>query len=317
MTKVMIGSARSDENKKAHGGKAGDQTGNEVSMQEWYLHGKGWRTFRPKRAAAAARIAEEMRAACENSAVGYDQYQRNTLYEAAARVNFEISRVQTPCETDCSALVRVCCAAAGIALPESVSTANLASALLSTGAFDEITDEDCNLRGNGLRAGDIQVTRSKGHTVVVVTGSGSVLKRGMTGSAVREMQQNLIALGYSVGDAGADGDFGANTELAVKRFQAQQGLTVDGICGDATARALEQAQSNVERKASIIGDRVHVRCGPGTQYDALGVVRKGDRLPAPDESGWMFVLYEGKPGFVSRKYAAIGEIGDGTEEGGN
>lgn len=310
MARAMIGSARSDENKKAHGGKPGDQTGNEVSMQEWYLHSKGWRTFRPKSAAAAARIAEEMRAACENSAVGYDQYQRNTLYEAAARVNFEISRVQTPCETDCSALVRVCCAAAGIALPESVSTANLASALLSTGAFDEITDEDCNLRGNGLRAGDIQVTRSKGHTVVVVTGSGSVLKRGMTGSDVREMQQKLIALGYNVGDDGADGDFGANTEAAVKHFQAQHGLTVDGICGEATVHALEQAQADAERKTEILGDRVHVRCGPGTQYDALGVVRKGDRLPAPDASEWIFVLYEGKPGFVSRKYAAIDANGD-------
>ena len=37
---VKIGSARIDENGKAHGGQAGDQTGKEVSTQSWYLNSK-------------------------------------------------------------------------------------------------------------------------------------------------------------------------------------------------------------------------------------------------------------------------------------
>ena len=43
---VKIGSARIDENGKAHGGAAGDQTGKEVSTQNWYS--RNWRVFRAK-----------------------------------------------------------------------------------------------------------------------------------------------------------------------------------------------------------------------------------------------------------------------------
>ena len=46
---VKIGSARIDENGKAHGGQAGDQTGKEVSTQSWYLNSKGWRVYRAKK----------------------------------------------------------------------------------------------------------------------------------------------------------------------------------------------------------------------------------------------------------------------------
>ena len=43
---VIVGSARGDENWNASGGKAGDQTGKEVSTQSWYLDSRGWRVFR-------------------------------------------------------------------------------------------------------------------------------------------------------------------------------------------------------------------------------------------------------------------------------
>lgn len=55
MATVYVGSARSDENGKAHSGKAGDQkSGREVSTQAWYKHSKGWRVFRAKNPAHAA-----------------------------------------------------------------------------------------------------------------------------------------------------------------------------------------------------------------------------------------------------------------------
>ena len=46
MATVRVGSARIDERGKAYGGRAGDQTGRELSTQKWYLHKKGWRVFR-------------------------------------------------------------------------------------------------------------------------------------------------------------------------------------------------------------------------------------------------------------------------------
>ena len=123
---VKIGSARIDENGKAHGGKAGDQTGKEVSTQNWYLNSKGWRVYRAKNPAVAEKIAQCMERACANSAIGYDQYQRNTLYKEAEKFGFDTAKVTTPVETDCSALVRVCCAFAGIlGLPEGFRTGNM------------------------------------------------------------------------------------------------------------------------------------------------------------------------------------------------
>lgn len=62
------------------------------------------------------------------------------------------------------------------------------------------------------------------------------LKRGSTGDEVRWLQETLSALGYSCGTA--DGIFGTKTEAAVRRFQAAQGLTVDGIAGVNTRAAL-------------------------------------------------------------------------------
>ena len=86
---VKIGSARIDEYGRAHGGQAGDQTGKEVSTQNWYLSSKGWRVFRAKNPSVAEKIAQCMERACKNSKIGYDQYQRNTLYKAAEPFGFD------------------------------------------------------------------------------------------------------------------------------------------------------------------------------------------------------------------------------------
>lgn len=72
-----------------------------------------------------------------------------------------------------------------------------------------------------------------------------VLKKGDRGQEVQEMQKMLIACGYSCGSTGADGIFGINTFIALKNFQRAEGLTVDGIYGQASRTALKKAYSNV------------------------------------------------------------------------
>ena len=61
-----------------------------------------------------------------------------------------------------------------------------------------------------------------------------MLKRGMAGADVKTLQAALIAYGYSCGAAGADGDFGAGTEAALKQFQTAYKLGADGIAGKGT-----------------------------------------------------------------------------------
>ena len=67
------------------------------------------------------------------------------------------------------------------------------------------------------------------------------LKKGSTGEAVKVMQTMLIACGYDCGSTGADGDFGKNTLAALKAFQKDAGLAVDGVYGPLSKAALEKA----------------------------------------------------------------------------
>jgi peptidoglycan hydrolase-like protein with peptidoglycan-binding domain len=64
------------------------------------------------------------------------------------------------------------------------------------------------------------------------------LQSGSTGEAVRELQ---IALQETGNDPGPiDGVFGSQTEAAVKAFQAERGITVDGIVGPITWRNIDE-----------------------------------------------------------------------------
>ena len=143
-----------------------------------------------------------------------------------------------------------------------------------------------------------------------------ILKKGMSGGDVKAMQGALIALGYDCGKYGADGDFGAATEKAVKAFQQDHGLTVDGQFGPKSLEALNHATPDdgeaVERPDSgdgqvmITGETVNLRLGPGTQYESVAIARKGDKLQKAEENGWVPVILGGKAVWVSPKYIKEG-----------
>ena len=65
------------------------------------------------------------------------------------------------------------------------------------------------------------------------------LRKGDKGDAVRKLQQLLLARGFELPKYGADGDYGKETEEAVKAFQKANGLKADGICGQKTWAALQ------------------------------------------------------------------------------
>lgn len=64
------------------------------------------------------------------------------------------------------------------------------------------------------------------------------LSTGSSGEEVRKLQNALMSAGYDVGSSGADGKFGAATQAAVKQYQRDKGLSVDGIAGTKTQSAL-------------------------------------------------------------------------------
>jgi len=65
-----------------------------------------------------------------------------------------------------------------------------------------------------------------------------LLGRGTRGDDVRELQGRLARLGYVVGPL--DGIYGRRTEAAVRLFQKDHGLSVDGLAGMRTIRELRR-----------------------------------------------------------------------------
>ena len=154
MSTVYIGNAVGDEHGNASGGEAGNQTGKELRTQPWYLNKKGWIVLRPKDSAVASKLAYDMKAACNNAHIGYDQKQRNTLFDAASKVDYDCSKVTTSCECDCSSLVRVCLWYAGIKV-KNFNTASEVDVLMKTGKFEKLTDAKYTEKSAYLKTGDI------------------------------------------------------------------------------------------------------------------------------------------------------------------
>ena len=83
------------------------------------------------------------------------------------------------------------------------------------------------------------------------------IRRGSKGKWVTLAQVKLISQGYSCGTSGADGDFGANTEKAVKAYQREhdgpdgKALKVDGVIGPATWWALDHAPERATYTVTI------------------------------------------------------------------
>ena len=207
MSKYIV-AARIDENGNIRGGKSGDQTGREVCAQALNGSGSWSRILRPP--SGAAIIVKQAYAAAANNNIGYDQYQRTTLYYAARATGFDLAAVG-PCECDCSSLVAVLCIAAGFAVSPDIYTGNERAALARVGFTDMAYS------AAELMPGD--VLWRKGHTAVYVGtsatytgGSSSAPHSGNTGTT-----RPLLDV---------DGEWGPATTRAV---QTVLGTPVDGI----------------------------------------------------------------------------------------
>src|SRR3954451_22904769 len=80
----------------------------------------------------------------------------------------------------------------------------------------------------------------------------------MTGADVDKVQERLTALGYAPGPI--DGAYGPTTAAAVRAFQRDHGLEVDGIVGPGTRKALRggrkpKTQQPVVRRPSSLGEK--------------------------------------------------------------
>ena len=78
------------------------------------------------------------------------------------------------------------------------------------------------------------------------------LRKGATGSAVKDLQTKLKKLGFY--NASIDGDYGDTTVAAVKAFQKKYNLTADGVAGNETLKKLDSAYKNADSNTSTDDD---------------------------------------------------------------
>lgn len=165
---VRIGHASIDENGRISGGKAGDQTGREVCIRAWYLR-KNWVLLRCKDPLRRLLIGDAAEKGCTNDHIGYDQWQRDTLFNVLKENGFDLAAVDLPVEADCSSFVRACVASAfGKDVVGNIRTTDLPAKLVASGLFTRYTGDKYTKSSDYLRRGDILCTAAKGHTVIVL-----------------------------------------------------------------------------------------------------------------------------------------------------
>lgn len=224
---IYVGSARRDENGKYVNGKVGDQdNGLEVSTQLYYMHSKGWYCFRFKLIEYASKMAEAMRQACNNQNIGYDQNERLDIMNSLKKYG-SLEKISEPTECDCGTLIRACIyQATGVDVGE-FYTGNQASVLAKSGLFD---DKISVSSSSVLYDGDILVTKTKGHTVAVISGNPrptalkkevkykmKTLKKNTTGNDVTIFESIMKKMGYYTGKI--DTNFGNGCVKACNEFQ--------------------------------------------------------------------------------------------------
>jgi len=213
---IKVGSARHDELGKYTGGKKGDQlqkssvndTLGEVSMQNFYVHSKGWYILRPISIAIANKIAQAMEDLCNNKNVGYSQNcQRKTCDDI-----YSI----TPINVDCSKAVRDCIYSATHQDVGNFTTANEVGVLEKSGLFNKRIVFK-SLSQTPVYNGDVLVTKTKGHTVIAISGNSRVPSKVNYYPKYNGVSTSIVTALGSVGEK--------NTSLAHRKVIAK----VNGI----------------------------------------------------------------------------------------
>ena len=223
-------------------GKPGDQTGKEVRIQEWYASGGAWDcVLRCKDEIDREKIAKNAEAGARNTHLGYSQTDRYSAYDSIKYNGFDYTKLEKDSNTDCSQMATTCASYAGYPIPRDTYTGNMKERYKSTGAFKTYTSKKYTTGYKKLIPGDI-LLREGHHAAMVINNIywlKSVLKKSNSTGRTEDVKA-LQARLNEISDAKlkVDGVFGSKTELAVKNFQYDRNLEVDGIVGRNTADAL-------------------------------------------------------------------------------
>jgi peptidoglycan hydrolase-like protein with peptidoglycan-binding domain len=281
--------------------------------------------------AVGLKIADLGCAAALNDKIGYDQWQRTTYWTQLQKAGYDPSNITVACEEDCTAGVTANVKAVGYLmdiktlqnLPTDTYSGNMRSRFVAAG-FKALTASKYLISPNYLLPGDILLYEGH-HAATNITYGKDVrpsqpdtapieqpkgLHKGDEGSAVTKLQILLLKWNPKcLPKYGIDGDFGSETEKAVKAFQAELCLSVTGVYDEATRKALSEVTAVGKKQVVVTGDSVNVRTAPNTTTGKiLGIVHRDYHLPyqgQDSDAGWHLVEYDGQNAWISGKYSKV------------
>ncbi|MEC1863108.1 peptidoglycan-binding protein [Bacillus licheniformis] len=138
--------------------------------------------------------------------------------------------------------------------------------------------------------GNKTVSKTTAPTSKPSKSTGTILKKGSSGSKVKALQKRLIVAGFSLPKYGADGSYGNETVQAVKSLQKKAGIAVDGIYGPATEKAL----SAIEKKKSSSSGKKSSYKLPSGIYKVKSPMMKGTAVRQIQEACAALYFYPEK-----------------------
>ncbi len=186
---VRIGHASISEKGTINGTK-GDQTGGEVCIRTFYIKPWDFAAIHPD-ANVREKHARSVEAGCANDNIGYGQGDRNTLNTEAKKVGYDLSKITTPCNTDCSEFQNVCAVASGAPGVSHASngwTTSTMKAALQAAGYKIITDATYLASDKYCVRGAIYVKASS-HTVCALD-NGTEYKKTLEKASISESSGN-------------------------------------------------------------------------------------------------------------------------------
>ena len=312
---VKIAHSSIDENGKAKGGKAGDQTKKEVCIRDWY--NSTWdymiRFNNIEMGKKAAKIMQDM---AQNDNVGYDQYNRNSILVEAEKVNFDVSKIKTKCESDCSSAVTVACIGAGV--PKAAvykdnncsTTRTLRKNLLATGLVTVFNTTKDTRSCENARTGDIYIKEGS-HVIMVIEDSPNVIAEE---TAKKASELPKLELGQKVKLKEGATYYNGKTipswvfksTLYVRKFEGAfvvfSTLQTGAVTGKTAATNLIPIEEVKIKKVKVTASALNVRKGAGTAYPVIKTLKKDTVCEIVAEKNNWGELKDG--GWISLKYTA-------------
>lgn len=265
----MISNCGHDENNRYRGGKAGDQTGTEWRVINWY--NRPWKcVLRHPDAKVRKMIASMAKAAAVNNKIGYDQSERYTFWEHLKASNYDPAQITIACEADCSSGVAAIVKGAGYRLGNEkmknvsiyLDTGNMRAGLKAAG-FEVLTDSKYLTSDAYLLEGDI-LLNDNAHVATNLTDGAKSSGTGASNTTpVKSNTKVDVAHGFN------------------KSLAGTYKVTASGL---------------------------NLRAGAGTGKSILAVMKNGEKVQCygyyNDCNGvkWLYVVYKNIVGYASSKY---------------